>query len=236
VVNLTKAFGQFVAVDSISFSVQRGEIFGLLGPNGSGKSTTIRVLCGILPPSSGAVHVAGIDVAVLPEAVRGRIGYMSQRFSLYFDLTVEENIDFFAGVYGLDGQALAERVRWALALAALIDERHARVRTLSGALRQRLALACAVLHRPAVLFLDEPTSGVDPVTRASFWNLIGSIARSGTAVLVTTHYLREAEACDRVAFINRGRLIALDTPDRIRQRYGGASLEEAFVQLMERAA
>jgi ABC-2 type transport system ATP-binding protein len=233
VVNLTKAFGNFVAVDSISFSVRRGEVFGLLGPNGSGKSTTIRVLCGILRPSAGAVRVAGMDVTLAPEAARGRIGYMSQKFSLYFDLTVEENIRFFAGVYGLTGQALEERTRWALEMAALVDERRALVRRLSGALRQRLALACAVLHQPAVLFLDEPTSGVDPVTRAGFWQLIGAIARSGTAVLVTTHYLREAESCDRVAFISRGRLLALDAPGRIRERHGGASLEDAFVSLME---
>lgn len=233
VAKLSKAFGDFVAVDSISFSVRHGEVFGLLGPNGSGKSTTIRVLCGILRPSGGAVRVAGIDVATSPEAARERIGYMSQRFSLYFDLTVEENIRFFAGVYGLEGQTLEERARWALELAGLVEQRRALVRGLSGALRQRLALACAVLHRPAVLFLDEPTSGVDPVTRASFWDLIGAIARSGTAVLVTTHYLREAEGCNRVAFINRGRLLALDAPARIRARHGDVSLEEAFVRLME---
>jgi ABC-2 type transport system ATP-binding protein len=232
---LVRTFGKFTAVDSVSFSVGRGEVFGLLGPNGSGKSTTIRILCGILPPTAGVVRVAGIDVAASPEAARGRIGYMSQKFSLYFDLTVEENIRFFAGVYGLDGRALEERVQWALGLAGLAGERHVLVRRLSGALRQRLALACAVLHRPAVLFLDEPTSGVDPVTRASFWRSIDAIARAGTAVLVTTHYLKEAEGCDRVAFINRGRLLALDAPDRIRARHGGASLEDAFVRLMEAA-
>lgn len=231
--NLTKTFGGFTAVDSISFSVRSGEVFGLLGPNGSGKSTTIRVLCGILPPSGGAARVAGIDVAASPQAVRGRIGYMSQRFSLYFDLTVEENIRFFGGVYGLGGRTLEERARWALELAGLVGDRRVLVRRLSGALRQRLALACAVLHHPAVLFLDEPTSGVDPVTRASFWSLIDAIAHSGTSVLVTTHHLKEAEGCHRVAFINRGRLLALDAPERIRARHGGVTLEEAFVRLME---
>jgi ABC-2 type transport system ATP-binding protein len=234
--DLVRTFGTFTAVDSVSFSVRRGEVFGLLGPNGSGKSTTIRILCGILPPTAGVVRVAGIDVVASPEEARGRIGYMSQKFSLYFDLTVEENIRFFAGVYGLEGEALEKRVSWALGLAGLAGERHVLVRRLSGALRQRLALACAVLHRPAVLFLDEPTSGVDPATRASFWRSIGSIARAGTAVLVTTHYLKEAEGCDRVAFINRGRLLALDTPARLRARHGGASLEDAFIGLMEAAA
>lgn len=236
VANLTKTFGDFTAVDSLSFSVRPGEVFGLLGPNGSGKSTTIRILCGILPPSRGVVRVAGIDVAASPDAARGRIGYMSQKFSLYFDLTGEENVRFFAGVYGLVGHALEERVRWALELAGLGGERAVLVRNLSGALRQRLALACAVLHRPAVLFLDEPTSGVDPVTRAAFWRSIDAIARSGTAVLVTTHYLREAEGCNRVAFINRGRLLEMDAPARIRERHGPGSLEDAFVRLMEAAA
>jgi len=232
---LTKTFGDFTAVDRLSFTVGRGEIFGLLGPNGSGKSTTIRILCGILPPSDGEVRVSGFDVAKRPDAVRGEIGYMSQRFSLYLDLTVAENIEFFGGVYGLDAVSLAERVRWALELSGLTDKARILVGSLSGALRQRLALACAVLHQPGVLFLDEPTSGVDPSTRESFWHLIDEIARAGTAVLVTTHYLREAEGCQRVAFINRGRLLAVDTPAAIIEHAHTASLEDAFVELMRTA-
>ncbi len=236
VANLTKSFGDFTAVDLLSFSVRPGEVFGLLGPNGSGKSTTIRMLCGILPPSSGTVRVAGIDVVGSPDAARERIGYMSQRFSLYLDLTAKENIRFFGGVYGLAGASLDERTEWALELSGLAESHDVLARALSGALRQRLALACALLHRPAVFFLDEPTSGVDPVTRASFWDSIAAIARAGTAVLVTTHYLREAEGCDRVAFINRGRLLAIDAPARIREQHGGGSLEDAFVDLMGAAA
>lgn len=233
---LTRTFGGFIAVDALSFAVGRGEVFGLLGPNGSGKSTTIRILCGILPPTAGEVRVAGADVGTRPDAVRGRIGYMSQKFSLYLDLTVAENIDFFGGVYGLDPVSLAGRARWAVALAGLEGSESVLAASLSGALRQRLALSCAVLHQPDVLFLDEPTSGVDPSTRESFWRLIRDIARSGSAVLVTTHYLREAEGCDRVAFINRGRLLAVDAPARLRERAHAASLEDAFVRLMEPSA
>ncbi|SCK20743.1 ABC-2 type transport system ATP-binding protein [Variovorax sp. HW608] len=230
--HLTCRFGDFTAVDDVSFPVARGEVFGLLGPNGSGKSTIIRMLCGILAPSEGAIQVAGIDVALRPGAVKGRIGYMSQHFSLYLDLTVAENIDFFGSVYGLRAGELQQRARWALQLAGLLGEGRRLVRSLSGALRQRLALGCAVLHRPDVLFLDEPTSGVDPVSRAAFWRFIGQISRSGTAVLVTTHYLREAEQCDRVAFIDRGRLLAMDTPAALRATQGGGTLEDVFVRLM----
>jgi ABC-2 type transport system ATP-binding protein len=233
--DLAKRFGDFAAVDRVSLAVARGELFGLLGPNGSGKSTTIRMLCGILAPSSGEARVAGIDVARTPEAVRGRIGYVSQRFSLYVDLTVGENIEFFGGVYGLAPSTLRERKAWALATAGLTGREATLARELSGALRQRLALGCAVLHQPDVLFLDEPTAGVDPGSRAAFWQLIRVIAASGTGVIVTTHYLREAEACDRVAFIHRGRLIALDAPARLRAAHGGVPLEEAFVRAMEAA-
>lgn len=229
---LTRRFDGFTAVDAVSFTVARGEIFGLLGPNGSGKSTTIKMLCGILPPSAGRMTVAGVDVAAHPGAAKGRIGYMSQRFSLYVDLTVDENIEFFGSVYGLAPATLAQRRAWVVQLAGLAGHEKSLVRSLSGALRQRLALGCAVLHRPAVLFLDEPTSGVDPVSRAAFWRLIGEIARSGTAVLVTTHYLREAEHCDRVAFIDRGRLLAVDPPAQLRARHGGAPLEDVFIALM----
>ena len=231
---LSRHFGDFTAVDGVSFTVARGEIFGLLGPNGSGKSTTIKMLCGILPPSAGRMEVAGIDVAARPGSVKGRIGYMSQRFSLYTDLTVDENIEFFGAVYGLTPEVHGERRRWALQLAGLAGHERSLVRGLSGALRQRLALGCAVLHRPDVLFLDEPTSGVDPVSREAFWRLIADIARTGTAVLVTTHYIREAERCDRVAFIDRGRLLAIGTPGALRARHGGGSLEGVFVGLMGR--
>ena len=232
---LTRRFGSFTAVDRVTFTVARGEIFGLLGPNGSGKSTTIKMLCGILPPSEGSMAVAGIDVAAHPGAAKGRIGYMSQRVSLYTDLTVDENVEFFGSVYGLAPAALAERREWAVRLAGLAGHERSLVGRLSGALRQRLALGCAVLHRPDVLFLDEPTSGVDPVSREAFWRLIGDIARAGTAVLVTTHYIREAEGCDRVAFIDRGRLLAMDTPGALRARGGGASLEDVFIALMTRS-
>ncbi|WP_018989667.1 ATP-binding cassette domain-containing protein [Aromatoleum toluclasticum] len=234
VAGLVRRFGTFVAVESMSFSVARGEIFGLLGPNGSGKSTTIRMLCGILPPDGGSITVAGIDVAAQPVEVKGRIGYMSQRFSLYLDLTVDENIEFFGALYGLAGETMADRRAWVLRLAGLGGHERSLVKNLSGALRQRLALGCAVLHQPEVLFLDEPTSGVDPVSRDAFWRLIGDIGRAGTAVLVTTHYMREAERCDRVAFIDRGRLLAIDSPPSLRARYDGASLEDIFIALVTR--
>ncbi len=232
VTELTRQFGAFTAVDQISFTVARGEVFGLLGPNGSGKSTTIKMLTGILPASTGSIEVAGMDVATRPGAVKGRVGYMSQRFSLYTDLTVDENIEFFGTVYGLGPPVLAERRSWVLELAGLAGHERKLVKTLSGAIKQRLALGCAVLHRPDVLFLDEPTSGVDPVSRDAFWRLIADIARVGTAVLVTTHYIREAEHCDRVAFIHRGRLLATDAPAALRKRYDGVELEDVFIALM----
>jgi ABC-2 type transport system ATP-binding protein len=233
---LTRRFGTFTAVHRVSFGVARGEIFGLLGPNGSGKSTIIKMLCGILPPSEGSMQVAGIDVGRHPGPAKGRIGYMSQRFSLYPDLTADENIQFFGSVYGLAGQRLAQRRDWVVRLAGLAGHERRLVRELSGALRQRLALGCALLHRPEVLFLDEPTSGVDPGARESFWHLIGEVAAGGTAVVVTTHYMREAESCDRVAFLNAGRLLALDTPSALRSRQAGAPLEDVFVTLMAGAA
>ncbi len=229
---LSKSFGSFKAVDEISFRVQRGEIFGLLGPNGSGKSTTIKILCGIQSATAGDTKVAGVDVASRADDAKRRIGYMSQRFSLYLDLTVRENIEFFASVYGLDRNSVATRKQWIVAMAGLAGHERMLTRDLSGALRQRLALGCAILHQPDVLFLDEPTAGVDPSSRQAFWDLINQIAGSGTTVFVTTHYLKEAEACHRVAFINRGKIIALDTPLAIRQRCGSDSLEDAFLQLM----
>ncbi|MBI3968610.1 MAG: ABC transporter ATP-binding protein [Chloroflexi bacterium] len=193
-----------------------GEILGLLGPNGSGKSTLIRMLTGLLPPSGGTARVAGYDVASGSAALRQRIGYMSQRFSLYLDLSVEENLDFFGGVYGLAGDNLEKRKRWALALADLVGDEQTRTSKLGGGYRQRLALAVALLHEPAVLFLDEPTSGVDPIARRRFWDLIYVVAQEGTMVLVTTHYLDEAERCDRVALLSGGRLVALGSPEELK--------------------
>jgi ABC-2 type transport system ATP-binding protein len=213
---LTRRFGSFTAVDAVSLEVRPGEVFGLVGPNGSGKTTLIRMLIGLLPPSGGAAKVGGLDVARAAEMLRSRIGYMAQRFALYVDLTVEENLDFFGGVYGLSGGRAAERKRWALALANLAGQEKLRTSALGGGIRQRLALAAALLHAPAVLCLDEPTSGIDPIARRRVWDLIYAIARSGTTVLLTTHYLDEAERCDRIALLDAGQLVALGTPAELR--------------------
>lgn len=208
---LTRRFGEFVAVDHVSFDVARGEVFGFLGSNGAGKSTTIRMLCGLLKPTSGQAFVDGIDVGKDPEAVKKRIGYMSQRFSLYEMLTVDENIHFYAGLYGLRGDRLAERRRFVLQMAGLVGREKQLTHDLAGGWRQRLALGCALLHEPPLLFLDEPTGGVDPVSRRDFWRLIDDLSRGGTTVLVTTHYMDEAERCDRVAIIQAGKMAALGT-------------------------
>jgi ABC-2 type transport system ATP-binding protein len=207
--HLSRRFGQFVAVDDVSFDVLRGEVFGFLGANGAGKSTTIRMLCGLLTPTSGRASVDGIDVGRDPEGVKRRIGYMSQRFSLYELLTVDQNIRFYAGLYGLTGARLESRRRFALDMAGLAGRERELARNLSGGWRQRLALGCALLHEPPIVFLDEPTGGVDPVSRRDFWRLIDDLSHSGTTVLVTTHYLDEAERCDRVAIIHAGALAAL---------------------------
>jgi ABC-2 type transport system ATP-binding protein len=222
---LSKRFGKFVAVDRVSFEVHRGEVFGFLGPNGSGKSTTIRMLCGILLPSSGVGRVAGFDVARAPEQVRQNIGYMSQKFSLYEELTVEENLDFFAGIYGLPGAQAATRREEVLGMGRLGPQRGVLARDLPGGLRQRLALACAVIHQPPVLFLDEPTAGVDPISRREFWELIRAMAAAGTAILVTTHYMDEAEQCRTLAFIYQGRIIAAGPPARLKANLQGCLLE-----------
>jgi ABC-2 type transport system ATP-binding protein len=232
---LTKVFGRFTAVDRVSFSVGKGEIFGFLGPNGAGKSTTIRMLCGLLAPTAGRASVDGCDVVRRPEDVRQRIGYMSQRFSLYRDLTAAENLAFFGGVYGLRGPALRARTGAILDMAGLHGLETRLTGALSGALQQRLALGCAILHEPPILFLDEPTSGVDPISRRLFWTLIRNLAAGGVAVLVTTHFLDEAEFCDRLAFIGAGRLAAIGTPDGIRERTGAATLDEAFLRLAQGA-
>jgi drug efflux transport system ATP-binding protein len=213
---LTRRFGAFTAVDRVSFEVHAGEVFGFLGPNGAGKTTTIKMLCGLLAPTSGSGRVAGHDIASEAEAVKAEIGYMSQLFSLYGDLTVEENIAFFTRLYSVAGERRDERRDWVLRTAGLTEARHRRTGELPLGFKQRLALGCAVLHEPALLFLDEPTSGVDPITRRSFWDLIYELTEGGTTVLVSTHYMEEAEYCNRLALMNRGRLIALDRPAAIK--------------------
>ena len=213
---LTRRFGDFVAVDRVTFAVEPGEVFGFLGPNGAGKTTTIKMLNGLLPPSSGEGRVAGFDIARERAAIKRSIGYMSQLFSLYGDLTVEENIAFFAGLYSVPAQRLGARRDWVLEMAGLEDQRKRLTGELSLGWKQRLALGCAVLHEPPILFLDEPTSGVDPISRRRFWDLIYTLADGGTTVFVTTHYMEEAEYCHRLALMNRGRLIALDTPAGLR--------------------
>jgi ABC-2 type transport system ATP-binding protein len=213
---LTRQFGTFTAVDNISFTVAAGEIFGFLGPNGAGKSTTIRMLCGLLAPTSGGGSVSGFDIVSAPEAIKSRIGYMSQKFSLYDDLTVAENIAFYGAIYNLDPIRLNQRSTWALEVAGLVDQRSTLTKTLSGGWKQRLALACAVLHEPPILFLDEPTSGVDPLSRRRFWDLIYNMARRGITIFVTTHYMEEAEYCDRLALIDGGKIIALGSPAQLK--------------------
>jgi ABC-2 type transport system ATP-binding protein len=214
--NLVKRFGAFVAVDRVCFATRTGEIFGLLGPNGSGKSTTIRMLCGLLRPTSGRAMVSGIDASHDAEAVRQRIGYMSQRFSLYGDLTVIENLRFFGGMYRVPADLLSARVAWAIEMASLEGREDARTDTLSGGWKQRLALGCAVLHKPPILFLDEPTSGVDPISRRRFWELIYQMSAEGVTVFVTTHYMDEAEYCNRLALMYRGKLVASGSPSELK--------------------
>jgi ABC-2 type transport system ATP-binding protein len=222
--DLVKRFGSFVAVDHVSFQVERGEIFGFLGPNGAGKSTTIRILCGLLAPTSGKASVHGYDVATEPELIRRNIGYMSQKFSLYDDLTVEENIEFFNGIYGVQPARRAERAAYVLRMAGLDTRRGEMTRLLSGGWKQRLALGCAILHEPPILFLDEPTSGVDPIARRDFWDLIHQLSEAGHTVFVSTHYMDEAEYCHRLALMYRGRIIALGTPQELKDRLQGQTL------------
>jgi ABC-2 type transport system ATP-binding protein len=214
--DLVKTFGAFVAVDHVTLQVDRGEIFGFLGPNGAGKSTTIRMLCGLLTPTSGRASVNGFDVATQPDEIRRSIGYMSQKFSLYDDLTVEENIDFFSGIYGVPRGRRAERKDYVLRMAGIAERRRALTGTLSGGWKQRLALGCAILHNPPVLFLDEPTSGVDPIARGDFWNLIREMSAEGHTIFVSTHYMDEAEYCHRLALMYRGKVIALGAPAELK--------------------
>jgi ABC-2 type transport system ATP-binding protein len=232
---LTRRFGDFVAVDGISLQIKKGEIFGFLGPNGAGKSTTIKMLCGLLLPSSGKGSVGGHDIMTESEEIKKNIGYMSQRFSLYDDLTVEENIRFFSGMYGVRREKRKERMEWALEMAGLKERRGVMAGTLPGGFKQRLALGCAILHEPPILFLDEPTSGVDPLSRRIFWNLINEMSRSGTTVFVTTHYMDEADYCHRLALIYRGRIIAEGTPMELKERYMKRHVLEIEVERMVEA-
>ena len=224
---LRRDFGEFVAVDDVTFSVRPGEIFGFLGPNGAGKSTTIRMLCGLLAPTGGSGTVGGHDIIKEPEEIKKTIGYMSQKFSLYDDLTVAENIDFFSGMYGVTGKKKRERTGWVLEMAGLAARRTTVTGTLPGGFKQRLALGCAILHEPRIIFLDEPTSGVDPVSRRNFWDLIYDMSGSGTTVFVTTHYMDEAEYCNRLALIYRGRIIARGTPGELK----GEQMKKTVIEI-----
>ncbi len=225
--NLTKKFGHFVSVDSISFDVKEGEVFGFLGANGAGKSTTIKMLCGILEATSGDATVAGYSINSQADLVKMNIGYMSQKFSLYNDLTVRENINFFGGVYGLSNSKLKERKQWVLQIAGLEGKEDFMTKNLSGGYKQRLALGCAVIHEPKIVFLDEPTGGVDPISRRSFWDLINQLSISGVTVFVTTHYLDEAEFCNRIMMIDAGKIIAGGTPKELKEKY----LDKAIIEI-----
>ena len=231
---LSKAFGPLVAVDGLTLQVKRGEVFGLLGPNGSGKTTTIRMFCGLLEPSSGSATVAGFDVGTQGEQVRKKIGYMSQKYGLYDDLTVLENINFYGAIYGLYGSARSARVATLVNELGLEERVNQYAGTLSGGWKQRLALACATAHEPPVVFLDEPTAGVDPASRKKFWEIIHILAGRGTTIVVTTHYMDEAARCDRLAFMARGHLIALGTQDEITRQFGATTVEDVFIQLQEK--
>lgn len=225
-VELTKKFGDFTAVDGVTFRIRRGEIFGFLGPNGAGKTTTIRILLGLLRPTSGYATVLGYDITRQPDEIRKRIGYMSQRFSLYQDLTVSENLDFYGRTYGVRGKRLEERKRFVIEMAGLVGRERELTRNLSGGWKQRLALGAAILHKPEMLFLDEPTAGVDPISRRAFWDLLYELAEEGTTIFVTTHYMDEAEHCQDLAFIHRGRIIAQGSPAEIKAtRMRGQVLE-----------
>ncbi len=225
---LERRFGSFVAVNKVSFDVRRGEIFGFLGPNGAGKSTTIRMMTGILAPTGGRGTVAGFDIRTQAELVKTQVGYMSQKFSLYEDLTVEENIDFYSGIYRVDSRKRAARKAWVLEMAGLQDHRRSRTAILSGGWKQRLALGCAILHEPPIVFLDEPTSGVDPISRRRFWELIYELSAQGITVFVTTHYMDEAEYCDRLALIYRGELIASGSPTSLKTEV----MQQAVLEVM----
>jgi len=231
---LRKTFGEFVAVEGLDMAIHRGEVFGLLGPNGSGKTTTIRMLCGLLEPSAGSATVVGYDVRREAEQIRRRIGYMSQRFGLYDDLSVVENLTFYATIYGLHGAARRERIAELVAELGLRERTRQLAGTLSGGWKQRLALACATAHRPSMLFLDEPTAGVDPASRRIFWQKIYALAAQGTTILVTTHYMDEAVRCQRLAFLSRGRLIAVGTVPEVLEHFHQPTIEDVFIELQRR--
>ncbi len=233
-VALRKVFGSLVAVDGLDLEIGRGEVFGMLGPNGSGKTTCIRMLCGLLQPTSGSATVAGFDVGTETERVRRRIGYMSQRYGLYDELTVAENLHFYATVYGLVGEERTQRLAEHVHDLGLGERLSQLAGTLSGGWKQRLGLACATAHRPDLVFLDEPTAGVDPAARRTFWETIYQLATRGTTVLVTTHYMDEAERCQRLAFLSRGHLIAVGTPTEVVQQFGATSVEDVFIMLQEK--
>jgi ABC-2 type transport system ATP-binding protein len=229
---LTKTFGNFTAVDHVNFEVKQGEIFGFLGANGAGKTTTIRMLCGLLLPTSGEAWVHGFSINNDSEEIKKNIGYMSQKFSLYNDLTIEENITFYGGIYGLNNKNLKQRKDWILDKLNLEDQR----RTITGEIplgwKQRLALGCAILHNPPVLFLDEPTSGVDPISRREFWGLINELAGQGTTIFVTTHYMDEAEYCNRLSIMHQGKIITIDSPRQLKKEYDKTNIEDVFISVI----
>lgn len=231
--NLTKKFGSFTAVDNLTFDVPEGKIFGFLGPNGSGKSTTIRMLCGVLTPTTGTATVLGYDIKKEGKLIKQKIGYMSQKFSLYEDLTVEENLEFYSGIYGLNIKEKGERKKAIIAMAGLTGKEKVLTSTLSGGWKQRLALGCALIHKPKILILDEPTSGVDPVSRRIFWEMIFTLSKQGITVLVTTHYMDEAASCDYVAFIFNSKLIAVGTPAELIKKENVGNLEDVFIKYVE---
>ncbi|HEV8124205.1 MAG TPA: ABC transporter ATP-binding protein [Gemmatimonadales bacterium] len=232
--NLRKVFGELVAVDTLNLTIKRGEVFGLLGPNGSGKTTMIRMFCGLLKPSAGDATVVGYDIRTQSEDIRRNIGYMSQRFGLYEDLTVRENLKFYSEIYGVRGAEGAKRREELLVELRLVQRADQFAGTLSGGWKQRLALACATAHRPQMLFLDEPTAGVDPAARRLFWELIYQMAGEGTTILVTTHYMDEADRCMRLAFMSRGHLLGVGTREEIVRQFGQASVEDVFIELQRR--
>jgi ABC-2 type transport system ATP-binding protein len=236
--DLVKQFGRFTAVNHISFQVAKGEVFGFLGPNGAGKSTTIRMLCGILPPTSGTGHVGGFNIVKQRYQIKETIGYMSQRFSLYSDLTIEENIDFYSGIYKLSRQKKKTRKDWILKMTGLEKMRSSLTGTISTGFKQRLAFGCAVIHEPEIVFLDEPTSGIDPIARKNFWELVRQMASSGVTIFVTTHYMDDADNCDRISLIYNGDIIAMGSPSELKQKISKdkakeISLEDVFVSLIE---
>ncbi len=232
--NLTRRFGSFVAVDQISFQVHDGEIFGFLGANGAGKTTTIRMLCGLLMPTSGKAFVEGFDIYKQTDEIKQNIGYMSQKFSLYEDLTVEENLEFYGGIYGMSRADLLRSRDYAIQSTSLEEHAKKLTRDIPLGWKQRLALSCAILHKPKILFLDEPTGGVDPISRREFWRLIYSLAEQGTTVFVTTHYMDEAEYCNRLSIMHNGRIIAIGSPQELKQQYGRKSVEEVFIALVKK--